>query len=675
MNRIFDTYKFNITTVVFGSFVAIGVLPLVIIGYLETDASRSAMREAIFEKVTAISEKQSSAIGRYGRERMQNLDALSDMPFLMEIIERHAIRKDRSFLLTMTNRERSLIQKYNNIYGFHDILLINKKGDVIFSLAEEQDLGTNLIVGPFRNTALAEGYTNAMKLGLATASRYDYYEPSKKGAAFIVKSIVGSDGSHEFGTAIAAQLTDDEIKKVVNDYAGLGNTGETVLGRKVGNDIVYVASTRHGPESAFFRKVGEMGGAAAIPMQHAVLQEDGVGVSIDYRNKQVVAAWKYLPLWRLGMVVKIDMEEVFDPLIKYQYFVWALISVAILSIILLANFVSRLISTPIRELADISVRIADGDMGIKAVGQGITELSVLASSLNEMTENVTGMIQHRDAEIDNRLKAQEELADNLVSLGETRDELETKIENLNKSRKALFYMIGDVNRVSKGFFALNKELEAFSYSVSHDLRSPLRAMAGFSNALLEDYADKLDAQGKDFLNRICDASQRMGMLIDDMLSLSRITRQDMKYSHVDLGQMAKNIIDELKEQEPERQAELVVEEDLMVLGDEQLLGIALGNLMGNAWKFTAKEPSTKILLGKTHTKGKKTCFVRDNGVGFDMAYVNKLFGAFQRLHPSSEFEGTGIGLATVQRVIHKHGGTVWATGNVGEGATFFFTLG
>lgn len=222
--------------------------------------------------------------------------------------------------------------------------------------------------------------------------------------------------------------------------------------------------------------------------------------------------------------------------------------------------------------------------------------------------------------------------------------------------------------------AINQELEAFAYSVSHDLRAPLRAIDGFSQALLEDYGARLDAEGRDFLLRVRAASQRMAQLIDDLLKLSRLSRGELHGERVDLSSLACDIVGDLRLRQPERQVDVTIAPQLIVYGDARLLRIALENLLGNAWKFTSKTAVARIELGVMEQEGQPVYFVRDNGAGFEMAYVDKLFVAFQRLHQNTEFEGTGIGLATVQRIIHRHGGRIWAESVVGQGATFYFTL-
>jgi PAS domain S-box-containing protein len=221
----------------------------------------------------------------------------------------------------------------------------------------------------------------------------------------------------------------------------------------------------------------------------------------------------------------------------------------------------------------------------------------------------------------------------------------------------------------------NRQLESFSYSVAHDLRAPLRSIDGFSQALLEDCGDQLGAEGKKYLGFVRQSAQLMGQLIDDLLHLSRVTRSELAREVVDLSALARGVLGRLEQAEPGRHVEVVIEEGLTAWGDPNLLTVALNNLLGNAWKFTARREAARVEFGAAVSGGQPTYYVRDNGAGFDMAYVGKLFGVFQRLHGAAEFEGTGVGLATVQRIIHRHHGRVWAEGQLDQGATFHFTLG
>jgi signal transduction histidine kinase len=233
----------------------------------------------------------------------------------------------------------------------------------------------------------------------------------------------------------------------------------------------------------------------------------------------------------------------------------------------------------------------------------------------------------------------------------------------------------DVRRAREAAEAANGELEAFNYSVAHDLRGPLRAISGFSEVLLADYAATLDATGEQHLKRVAAAAQQMGRLIDSMLSLSRVASATLDMKQIDLSGLVRETAERLRESEPERHVQFVIADGLSEQGDGVLLGAAIENLLSNAWKFTRNRTDARIEFGATKERGQTAYFVRDNGAGFDMAYASKLFGAFQRLHTASEFEGTGVGLATVHRIVRRHGGRVWAEGKVGEGACFHFTIG
>jgi len=229
-------------------------------------------------------------------------------------------------------------------------------------------------------------------------------------------------------------------------------------------------------------------------------------------------------------------------------------------------------------------------------------------------------------------------------------------------------------RANEATEAANRELEAFSYSVAHDLRAPLRGIDGFSLALLDDYSEKLDEDGRRYLRRVRASAQHMAQLIESLLSLARITRGEMRSQQVDLGELAEGTIERLKASQPDRSVEFLTGKGLIATGDSRFLAIVLENLLNNAWKFTRDQPKARVEFDCVRQDGQAVFFVRDNGAGFDMAFASKLFGVFQRLHTSAEFEGTGIGLATVQRIIRRHGGRIWAEGQLGVGATFYFTL-
>jgi two-component system sensor histidine kinase/response regulator len=262
-----------------------------------------------------------------------------------------------------------------------------------------------------------------------------------------------------------------------------------------------------------------------------------------------------------------------------------------------------------------------------------------------------------------------------VELAKKTELLHRQAKLLSESERAALELAETRAELVRDLEHKNRELESFSYAVSHDLRAPLRRIDSFSRAVLESQGNRLDEAGQRFLSRVREASQHMSQLIDDVLYLSRVTRADLREQEIDLSALAGLILSRLQESEPERSVEVKLRPGVVVIGDGQLLKIAMENLLENAWKFTAKESPSRIEFGTTQVSGEPTYFVRDNGAGFDMTYADRLFGPFQRLHPQGEFPGNGIGLATVQRIVHRHGGRVWAEGLLGQGATFYFTMG
>jgi light-regulated signal transduction histidine kinase (bacteriophytochrome) len=259
----------------------------------------------------------------------------------------------------------------------------------------------------------------------------------------------------------------------------------------------------------------------------------------------------------------------------------------------------------------------------------------------------------------------------MLNLLEDFDVERSKTEGANRELRASLESLRLAKEATEVAY---RELEAFSYSVSHDLRAPLRSVSGFSQLILEDYSDKLDEEGKDSLSRIVAAAEKMGWLIDDLLNLSRLSRAAMARERVDMTAIARRVADRLLGSASDRQADFIFAEGLVAFGDERLLTVVIENLVGNAWKFTEKRKEAVIEFGVEQDGDEQVFFIEDNGSGFDMTYVDKLFKPFQRLHQPEEFPGTGIGLATVKRIIDRHGGRVWIRGETDRGTTIYFTL-
>jgi len=318
----------------------------------------------------------------------------------------------------------------------------------------------------------------------------------------------------------------------------------------------------------------------------------------------------------------------------------------------------KIVTRPILAIAQIAREVVgQRDYSRRAAKMSADEVGTLVDSFNDML-----------AEIDRRTRELEASNVKLAQEAEERSRAEREVLRLNVELE------DRVRERTAQLEAAMRELETFSYSVSHDLRAPLRAIDGFGQALVEDFPEQLPADAKRYLSRIRTSTQHMAQLIEDLLNLARVSRGTLERRTVDLSQTARQVVGELQQHEPGRTVEVGVWEGMSAEADPHLLRVVLENLIGNAWKFTSKSAKPHIEIGALKDHGRATFFVRDNGAGFDMAYADKLFGAFQRLHSASEYAGTGIGLATVQRIVQRHGGRIWAEGEVGKGAVFFFTL-
>ncbi len=369
---------------------------------------------------------------------------------------------------------------------------------------------------------------------------------------------------------------------------------------------------------------------------NAVEDHATFGEFTDYRGLSVMAAMQKIPAIDSVLIVKVNSDEALADFHRTAR--------------LEASFAFALILAYAGVILVFRAKAAAGRMQSKLRQEHLVN-ERLETIVSERTKQLAFMNQQLSIELRERERA----------------EMETRELNAELERRVL-------SRTAE-LESANKELSAFAYSVSHDLRAPLRGIDGWSTALLEDYRHQLDPTGQQYLMRVLSETHRMGNLIDDMLLLSRLSRDEMNFHPVDLSALARNISATLRDSHPDRALQFTIAPDLQVTGDARLLDLALTNLFSNAVKFTAQQPNALIEFASLQKEGVTAFYIRDNGAGFDMKYASTLFGAFQRLHNDSEFPGTGIGLAIVQRVIARHAGRVWAEARVNQGATFFFTLG
>lgn len=493
------------------------------------------------------------------------------------------------------------------------------------------------------------------------------------------------------------------------------SSAETLLVRREGEDVVFLNELRFVSNASLNLRVPIAD--VEHPAVRAVLGEEGIVEGVDYRGKEVLADLRSIPNSPWYLVTKMDIAETYAPLRIRLRQTATLFGLAIFSAgAILITFWRQQRIRFYKAQAETAFALQESEERYRWVvsnipvvtfatdangiftlseGKGLDKLGLRSGQIvgesifdlyrefPDILEPVRSALAGQETRREVSIKGVhfdvfytplfDENGKVVRVIGLANDVTSHKISEEN-IRQLNLDLENRVRERTAQFEIANKELEAFSYSVSHDLRAPLRGINGWSQALLEDYHDQLDEQAVQYIQRVLSESRRMGDLIDGMLNLSRLTRTEMNKKEVNLSAIAESIAERLKGDSIVREVEFVIEPNLIARGDTNLLEVVLANLLENAFKFTSKKARPRIEFGRTDIQGSPAFFVKDNGAGFDSSYAQKLFGAFQRMHKNSEFPGTGIGLATVQRIIHRHGGVIWAEARVDEGATFYFTL-
>ena len=447
------------------------------------------------------------------------------------------------------------------------------------------------------------------------------------------------------------------ITDLTSDYTGLGETGETLLATRLNEkEIIFITPLRFDPDAALNRIAPihdkQLSIVQAIERSRLSSKE-----MHDYRQIPVLAATRFIEGAKWGLAVKIDSQEALAPIETLRSTLIFIGVVVLLLIVIFSFLLANMITRPLHSLTRAATRIASGDYSRSVSVISHDETGMLARVFNRMTS----ALQEARNKLDEQFKQlTEEVHERKLAekkLKEYQDHLEDQVATRTVELSAS-----------------NEELKAFCYTVTHDLRAPLRGIDGFSQAIEEDCSEQLDDTGKGYLSRIHGNVQRMGALIDDILRFSSVTGGDVQYRDINISELCSDIISDYLKDEPTRQTDITIEENIHENGDEQLVRIVLENLISNAWKYSSKKTLSRINVYRTVTPdGIGTICVKDNGAGFDMTHSHKLFTPFQRCH-GGDYEGSGIGLATVQRIVQRHKGKIWADATPGEGAIFCFTL-
>jgi PAS domain S-box-containing protein len=752
-------------------FVAFTLISLVLFGVVVFSQAGRTLEAVRLSQLNNIADLKEDKIETFFHEREADVKSAQDFRNIrinLPVLAKYARDKTAPAYVQAKKALDDQIKTFQRSYGYLDVMLLDRHGKIIYVSNDDHaavQLGKPLRDRKFFEEGQNKIYFTDVFFGTEGDRRIEMIGIAP------VRDLHGA-----FVGEVALEIDMAPIFKFIQDTTGLGTTGEALIARREGNSVRFISPLLHDTNAPLSKAVS-IYGTVAVPALRVVQGEDGSGISSDYRGTEVLAAWRYLPSLRWGLVTKIDAVEAFAPVRRLKVIVIAVGAFMILAGVLAATAIARSLAGPVLSLQRGTEIIGSGNLDYKVGTDAKDEVGQLSRLIDSMTGNLKKVTASRDElnkEIAERKRAEEAVrlanAYNRSLLEASLDPLVTisaegKITDVNAATErvtgrgraeligtdfsdyftdpekarvgyqqvfregsimdyaleirlrdgrlmpvlynaavyreesgnvvGVFAAARDITELKKAEEEIrklnrelearvvertaelensNRELEAFAYSVSHDLRTPLRSIEGFSLALLEDYADKLDDMGKSYLDRVRNATMRMGQLIDDLLKLSRITRSEMNREQVSLSALVKSIAERLTSNHPDRNVQFIIAESLTAHGDERLLTVALDNLLSNAWKFSEKTSPSVIEFGVTRKDGDRMYFVRDNGAGFDMAYAGKLFSPFQRLHKVEEFPGTGIGLATVRRIITRHGGKVWIESEVNKGTTVYFTL-
>ena len=628
--------NFRITTKFILWFLFIALVPLTITTYVSYNSSRKVLEEEVANSLLAVADNKANQVEAYLREKEENVTRLSHTSDIIEAVEKfyEAFDKwgiDSPEYSAVDQEFRPFFTYYQRSSGYDAFFLTRPNGDVIFSAGGRKGLRSLYEMALYEDSELAKVFIRTKKSLKTEISDFEYYPQTQKAAVFIAAPVF--KGADLIGVVVV-QMSNQGICELVQDYTGLGETGETVIATKIRDEVVFITPLRFDPHAAFKRKIA-IGSQKGLDIQEAVQGKEGSGISIDYRDQEVLAVWRYLPSFRLGMGVKMDATEVFTSANQLRDTLLMISLGLLIIVVVMAILIAHSVSSPIKELTKISGIIAGGNLSARARISVKDEVGELAQSFNQMTD----------------------------SLVEAKANVEQKRAKLEVQKKLLE--------------KANQELDSFVYTVSHDLRAPLRGVASFASFLEEDYKYKLDEEGRDHLNEIRKGTNRMNELIEDLLKLSRISRIQNPYEDVNMNDLINSIRECIKFDIKKHKVDLRVQEKMPIVRCDRIkMGEVFLNLINNAIKFSSKynKEHPKVEIGYVDEDEFHKFYVKDNGIGIDPKYHQQIFGIFKRLHTAHEYEGTGAGLAIVKRVMDDHGGKIWVESEPGKGAAFYFTI-
>ncbi|MFH1782589.1 MAG: ATP-binding protein [Candidatus Omnitrophota bacterium] len=617
-------------------FLFIALIPLVIAIYLSYINSQQALRREVESSLVAIADYKTNQIKTVLDEKEKNVTFLSHTSDIIEIMDKFnntlsGFGKASDEYNVIDEEYRAFLAYYTKSFGYNDLLLINPVGDLIFSATKRDDFKSVYEMALYRTSELANVFLKVKKSFKTEISDFEYAPLEDKASLYIAAPLYkGAD----FIGIIAVEMDNKSVSLLAKDNQRFGQTVETIIFSKIENEAVFITPVRFDNNAAFKRRV-IMGSSKELYAQKALRREEGSGIFIDYRNRDVLCVWRYIASFRWGIVVKMDMQEVFKSARDLRNVLVQVGLVLLSFVIFLAIGIARSVSRPIENLTRISRIISKGNLNARVEVSAKDEIGELAASFNHMTDR---------------------LVEEKAKVEEKNNELQEQKSLLEK---------------------VNKELDSFVYTVSHDLKVPLNGIYGFTDLLHKDYMDKLGKDGQEYLERIRAGVDRMKRLIQDLLALSRISRIKNPFEDVNMRELIDSAMERVEFDIRKHNVRLAIDDNMPIVHCDRIkMAEVFLNLTTNAIKFSSKDKSRRprVDIGYIEREEAYEFFVKDNGIGIEKKYQKEVFDIFRRLHHEKDYEGTGAGLSIVKKVIDDHNGKIWIESEPGKGASFHFTL-